>query len=292
MIYYNESGYLQLLQNILEHGVDTPDRTGVGCRKLFNQQLRFNINNGWTFPLMTARQTPLRFAFEEFWLFLRGLTDTKILEEKNINIWKGNTSREFLDDRGMTGYPEGNLGKSYSYQYRNFGGSGVDQVRDVIDGIKRDPFGRRHLISIWNPADADEMPLLPCLFAHLFYVTPTRSGSNRLNIKVFIRSWDVLFGGPFNIAQMGLWLLAVSKATGMMAGDMVVDATDAHVYRNQFAYAMELVTRDINKSPTVTIGRYLENLDDILKVEYSDIGVSGFQLNETPFKTPKPPMAV
>ena len=292
MIYYNEAGYIQLLQNIIEHGIDTPDRTGVGCRKLFNQQLRFNTSNGFTFPLMTARSTPLRFAFEEYWLFLRGITDTKVLENKKINIWKGNTSREFLDNRGMTEYEEGSLGKSYAYQYRNFGGSGVDQVRDVIDGIKKDPFGRRHLISIWNPADANEMPLLPCLFAHMFYVNPTRHGENQLNVKVYMRSWDVLFGGPFNIAQMGLWLLAVSKATGMLAGDVVVDATDAHVYHNQFAYAMELITRDINSPPTIRINKRLDSFDDILDIEYDDISVKNFKLNDQPFKTPKPSMAV
>lgn len=292
MIYYEEAGYLTLLQSIIENGIDTPDRTGVGCRKLFNQQLRFNTSNGFTFPLMTARSTPLRFAFEEFWLFLRGNTDTKVLEEKGINIWKGNTSREFLDNRGMYDYPEGSLGKSYAYQYRNFGGRGVDQVRNVIEGIKKDPFGRRHLISIWNPADADEMPLLPCLFAHMFYVNPTRHGENQLNVKVYMRSWDVLYGGPFNIAQMGLWLLAVAKATGMMAGDVVVDATDAHIYTNQLDYAKELVTRDTHKNPTVRINTHLDSFDDILNIEYDDISVDSLTVNKIPFKTPKPPMAV
>jgi len=284
-------GYNEILKDIIENGYKTSDRTGVGVLKLFNQQLKFDLNDGKTFPVFTARPAPLRFAFEEFWMFLRGETDTKTLEKKNIKIWKAHTSREFLDSRGLYETPEGDLGKSYSYQYTNFGGQGVNQIKNTIENIKKDPFSRRHLVSIWNPADADEMPLLPCFFGHQFYVYRGENGLV-LNLKVYSRSWDILFGGSVNVPEFSLYLLAVSRIVGMKAGEVVFDATDCHIYNNQIDYVKELLTREMYDLPSVDFISDIDSYENMIGLEYGDVSVSGLKVNKEPFKTEKPPIAV
>ena len=168
--------YIDLLKDVLENGVDKNDRTGIGSRAVFGRLLRWNLQDG--FPIITTRKVSLRIAFEETMFFLRGETNTKLLEDKNINIWKGNTTREFLDARGLKHLPEGDMGKGYGYQWRHWpkyieqkdmgpahlGGTRVavdrhevDQVKELIDGIKRDPTSRRHVVTGGKPGQLHEM---------------------------------------------------------------------------------------------------------------------------------------
>ena len=128
-----ETQYLSVMKNIVEKGHDRPDRTGVGSRAIWGCNIEIDLDEG--FPIITTRKTTPRIAFEETWFFLRGETDTKKLEEKKINIWKGNTSREFLDGRGLCYLPEGNLGKGYGFQWRNFGGGYAPAYTDHITSI-------------------------------------------------------------------------------------------------------------------------------------------------------------
>src|ERR1035438_8502010 len=157
--------YKDLLSEIVQIGVDKPDRTGIGSRAVFGRLLRWNLAEG--FPLLTIRRVPMRIAFEETMFFLRGETNTKLLEEKKINIWKGNTSREFLDRRGLTYLPEGDMGRGYGVQWRdwqsvNSDGYSIeytDQIANLLAGIKKDPYGRRHLVTGWNPGEISQMAL-------------------------------------------------------------------------------------------------------------------------------------
>lgn len=287
--YEGEIGYQQLVYDVLKYGVNTPDRTGIGCRKIFNAQLLYNV--GDEFPFSTIRPAPLRMAFEEFSLFLKGETDTTILESKDINFWKGNTSREFLDSRGMVDYPVGSLGKSYSYQFRNFGGE-IDQLRKVYNQLMNDPFSRRHLVTFWNPADEHQMPLTPCWYEHIFFVDQKEDGRMVLNMKLNSRSLDLIFGASFATQQYALYLKMMAKITDMDVGWLVCDLTDVHIYNNQIEYANEVMTRELGKAGTINFKAPLETLEDMINYKWDDIEVVGLEVNNEPFKAKRPPMAV
>lgn len=285
--YHGESGYLDLLTDILDEGNDYPDRTGVGCRKVFDRKLVFDLSQG--FPLATVRHTPLRIAMEEFWFFLRGHTNTKILESKRVHIWKGNTSRDFLDSRGLQHLPEGDMGKTYGYQLRYFGG--YDQLKESLNSLKKDPYGRRHVISMWNPADFDQAALPPCWWAHQFYVSKEDS-VDHLNLKVFSRSADCLFGLPFNYQQYALYLSIVAKWLDMAPKTLSCDITDAHLYSNQIEYAEETVLRDVYGPCSLIIHKDINTFEDIIGLQWEDIELNHSQINMRPYVAQKPEMAV
>mgnify|MGYP006422282039 CR=1 FL=1 len=289
--YFGEEGYMNLLNNILKYGIETQDRTGIGCKKLINQQLIFDFDDG--FPSASVRPAPLRFAFEEFWMFLKGITDTKYLEEKNINIWKGNTSKEFLQKRGIGYEPEGSMGKAYGYQFRNFNGEKVDQLYDVVNNLRNDPFSRRHYVTFWNPAQSNEMALTPCFHSHQFIVLPSEDTYRpNLSLKVFSRSSDVLFGLPFNYQQYGLYLMAIANLCDMNPDMLMVDLTDSHIYNNQIEYVHEVLTREYYDGESeVGINKNLNSINNLLSLTWEDISDNRV-VNKTPMNTSKPNMAI
>lgn len=481
-----ENQYLDTLANIIGAGVDRPDRTGVGSRAIWGCNIDIDLADG--FPIITTRKTSPRIAFEETWFFLRGETDTKKLENKKIGIWKGNTSREFLDGRGLTNLPVGNIGASYSHGWRNFGGfvhvdnkaetpfsthitcdysenfhglvglefestssgkfvvvkeisgvdrnrrfvvkfvntgaeytvkkqniktgqikdtyaprvysrgcigdisvktpenkllwqklhntwtsmlsrcynpkdkcyhlygaknvyvstrwltfstffqdvqllsgwekkrdnwreysldkdfagrgyysektcrwasnyeqriwskppthyKGVDQVMDVLHGLKNDPNGRRHIITGWNPQQLHEMALPPC---HLYQQYQVLDG--KLNSMFLMRSWDFLYGAPFNIMGYALLNHAFAKYLGLTPGKLLAMGCDVHLYANQIEIATQQVERAPFKLPNIEILRPIDSIDDILSLEWSDFKLSGYEAHPD-FKD-KPGMAV
>jgi thymidylate synthase len=301
-----ERQYLGTLGQILDYGVDRGDRTSVGSsRAIWGTQIEIDLEEG--FPIPTTRKSAIRIAFEETWFFLRGEVDTKKLEAKKINIWKGNTTREFLDSRGLHYLPEGHLGKGYGFQWRNFGGDfhkeldeasfrevtdyyrrdnkGVDQLVELWKGLKNDPNGRRHIILGWNPAQLHEMALPPC---HLYQQYQILDG--RLNSEFMMRSWDFLYGAPFNIMGYALLNHAFAKALGLRPGKLVAHGNDVHLYANQLEIAQEQSQRLPYKLPTLTITKELNSLGDILDLEYTDFKLEGY--NAHPDFKNKPGMAV
>lgn len=266
--------YLELLSNVFENGTDRPDRTGIGSRFINGAMLRWNLADG--FPIVTTRKVSPRIAFEEMMLFLRGQTDTKKLEEKNVNIWKGNTTREFLDNRGLTNLPEGSMGTGYSHAWRNFGGTlgltdGVDQIKELLDGLKFDPTSRRHLVTAWNPQQNSGTPLPPCHVMHMYSVE-----NNRLNSCFVMRSNDIYHGLPFNIMGYALLNHIFSKYLNYQPGDLVYMGWDVHLYQHQMKVAEEQLTRLPMKLPTINITKELLTLDDILNLQWSDINLIGY----------------
>lgn len=289
-----ERGYLRMIKKVIDTGAFVNDRTGVGSYQLFNMATAFDLSGG-DFPIFTHRPIGFRLAFEEWMFFMRGETQTKALEAKGINFWNGNTTRQFLDARGLTHLPEGDMGKAYGYQFRNYQDS-VDQLYQVWNDLNKNPYGRRHVVTFWNPDQLDEMALPPCWFQHIFYVDPPKVGGNgspTLNMKVHNRSLDILFGFPYALVQYAFYQTAMAKSLGMNVGIIATDHTNVHVYKNQVEYAMEAVERDVYEAaPTLTITKELNSLDDILSLEYSDIELSQVIVNKSPFINPRPLMAV
>ena len=288
--WYGEKGYIDMIKYTLKHGVEVKDRTGVGCIKTFNHQVIYDIGNG-EFPFSTIRPAPLRMAFEEFWFFMRGETNTKILEEKGIKFWKGNTSREFLDNRGLPNEPEGSMGKAYGYQWRNFSGE-HDQLTDILNILVNDVYSRRMLTTFWNPAESKDMALTPCWHSHLFNVYPNGKGELTLNMKVYNRSLDSILGYSFAVQQYALYMMCMAELANLKLGHIVFDLADVHIYNNQFGYANELVRRNLGAIGNVFIEKNIETLDDMLGLSWDDITVDGLVVNKTPFTTPTPKMAV
>lgn len=267
-----ENSYLSIMRQILDEGVDIEnDRTGVGTRSIFGAQMAFDMEDG--FPLLTTRRIAFRIAFEEMMWFLRGQTDSKILEEKKITIWRGNTTREFLDARGLHHLPEGDAGKNYSWQLRNFNGSsagqGYDQLAAIVDGIQKDPASRRHFVSYWNPQQVlTEAALPPC---HVSWAVQVAGG--RLNLSFQMRSNDFYLGNPTNIAGYGFLLHALAALANCRPGKLVFQGSDVHLYKNQLANAEIQVTRSPLQLPRLSITRRLETLQDLLALQYCDVQI-------------------
>jgi len=317
--------YLDTMYRILETGVDRPDRTGIGSRAIWGAMVDVDLADG--FPIPTTRKTFFRIAFEETWWMLRGGVDTKQLEEKKINIWVGNTTREFLDNRGLKHLPEGHMGKGYGFQWRHFGGDyqktitdlewrgaslvmgangqmeivpdgygkpskdyyqpigGVDQVWNLLQGLKNDPNGRRHIISGWNPQQLHEMALPPC---HLYNQYQILDG--RLNSSFVMRSHDWLYGGPFNFMGYAMLNIAIAKYLGLEPGHLTYFGNDVHIYDNQIEMAKIQVTREPYPLPKMTLTKDIKTMDDLLNIQYEDWILEGYEAHPD-FKN-KPSMAI
>jgi thymidylate synthase len=291
--YYGERGYIQLIQYILNNGERQTDRTGVGTYSIFDAKVTYPEDNFGCFS--TVKPAALRMAFEELWFFLRGETDTKKLEAKGIDFWKGNTSREFLDGRGLTYLPEGDLGLAYSKQFREYGTAsvedcnrrGVDQLSDLISNLRKDPNSRRLMIDLWNPLEQEDMCLTPCWFNFQVVVI-----GDCLHMKLRNRSLDSVFGFSFAVQQYRLLQLCLCKMFGYSLGRLSTDLSHVHIYTNQVEYAKELVERGLGVQGEVVLNKKISSLEDLLSLQWEDFNVVGLEVNKTPFTTPRPDIAV
>lgn len=259
--YYGAKGVRELTKDVLYNGQWQEDgRTGVRSLSMFDAKVV--IDEG--FPFVKDILASPRLAFEELWFFLRGETDTKILEEKGVRFWKGNTSREFLDNRGLQHLPEGSLGSAYSKQWRDFGSgvksqTGVDQLSKLLTSLEKDRYSRRHVVTLWNPLEEMDMPITPCWWAFNFVVMKDGNGVDVLHMKSVNRSLDVVFGASFALMQQRLLQMALCKMFDFELGVLSADLSNVHIYENQVSYALELVTRlesggdcsiELTKKPT------------------------------------------
>jgi len=316
--YEGEQGYMELLSDVLNFGCDIKeDRTGVGRRKIFGTTLRFDLFKGFPFP--TIRPTPLKIAQLEFWAFLNGVADIHThLSAHGVNIWEGNTTREFLDKRGLFELPVGHAGKAYGFQYTNFNGEydenfkplgGVNQIKETFDELKNNCFSSRIVTSILNPAQSSEMSLIPCWWSHQFLVTLNENGDKVLNLHANSRSNDILFGGPFNIQQFSLYLFAMSKAQNMIPGEFLVTIVDGHIYgsiedlhketsenhpASQIKYVAETLSRDIYSDPVeIKITKNIMDLESLLSITMNDIQIgNNYKVNRSKYTEKRPLMAV
>lgn len=283
-----EFAYLDLLKQILETGSKREDRTGVGTLGIFGTQLRFSLQDD-TIPLLTTKKMFTKGIIEELLFFIRGETDTKKLEEKGVNIWKGNTSREFLDSRGLKHLPEGSLGKGYGYQWRRFGEDksdpattpsrwavydteGVDQLAQVFDSIRKDPMGRRHIVTAWNPLQLNEMALPPCHMTFQFYVD-----NGTLSCQWYQRSVDCFLGLPFNIMSYAVLTRLMAEATGLKAKEVIFVGGDTHIYLNHIEQVKEQLSREAFEFPKMKINKKLESLKDIESLSHTDFEIVDYK---------------
>lgn len=274
-----EEEYIKLVKDVLTNGESRDDRTGVGAISLFGKHFTMDISN--SFPLLTSKRVWWKGVLEELLFFISGSTDTKILEDKGVNIWKGNTSREFLDKRGLYDLKEGEYGKSYGYQWRKFGDK-VDQLQALIDGIKNDPFSRRHYMTAWNPLELDNIPLPACHLSCQFYVS---NDNKKLRCQVYMRSCDVFLGLPFNIASYACLTYMICHLTNLQPHTLSFCLGDTHIYKNHIQQCHEMIQRPLRSFPKLRLKRKIENIDDFKAEDFEIIGYN-------PHPTIKAEMAV
>ncbi len=249
--------YLDLLDHVMENGVEKSDRTGTGTISVFGYQMRFDMQEG--FPLLTTKKLHLRSIIHELLWFLKGDTNVKYLQDNGVKIWNA-----WADEKGE-------LGPVYGYQWRSWpaaDGSHIDQISGVIESIMKNPDSRRHLVSAWNVGDIEKMALPPCHIFFQFYVA-----KGRLSCQLYQRSADIFLGVPFNIASYSLLLLMVAQVTGLQAGEFVHTFGDAHIYLNHIQQVKEQLTREPYDLPAMKINGEVKNIfdfgyDDFEMVDY------------------------
>lgn len=278
----DEKEYLNLMRRIQNRGVEKVDRTGTGTLSVFGEQMRFNIRD--SFPLLTTKFVTFKGVFEELTWFLRGETDSKILERRGVNIWKGNTSRQFLDSRGLD-YPEGILGPGYGWSIRHFGEPyqtigpnrknkrGKDQLEYILKLLKTDPDSRRIYMSYWNPMELDNIALVPCHVSFQLYTRYDKElGKRLLSGHLYQRSMDVFLGAPWNIASYALLIYILAKKCDMIPDELVISTGDTHIYNNHKTQVEEQLGRSPLPFPKVQLS------NDIIKKDWKDITFSDVRL--------------
>lgn len=249
--------YLNLLNLILNEGVDRSDRTGTGTRSIFGHQMRFNLQDG--FPLLTTKKLHLRSIIYELLWFLKGDTNVKYLQDNGVRIWN-----EWADANG-------DLGHIYGYQWRSwpaYDGTFIDQISQVVDQIKNNPDSRRIIVSSWNVADLPAMKLPPCHALFQFYVA-----DGKLSLQLYQRSADCFIGVPFNIASYALLLMMMAQVTGLKPGDFVHTLGDAHIYHNHFEQARLQLSREPRKLPVMTLNPDVKSIFDF---KYEDFTLTEY----------------
>lgn len=263
-----ESNYLNLLKTILNKGVEKKDRTGVGTKSIFGTRLRFSLENN-TIPLLTTKKVFYRGVIEELLFFIRGETNTKLLEEKGVNIWKGNTSREFLDSRGLTNYPEGEMGPMYGSKWRNF--HGVDQLKNALDLIKNDPDSRRIMITAYDPSASKLSVLDSCHNYFQFYVN-----NNKLSCQFYMRSCDYGLGFPFNVASYSILTYLMAYASGLEPYEIIFVGGDTHIYNNHIDQLKQQILREPYNFPKLKINKKIETIEDMEKLSFEDFEIQNY----------------
>ena len=282
--------YLDLLDKICREGVVRDDRTGTGTKGIFGYQMRFNLSEG--FPLLTTKRVFLKGVIHELLWFLKGDTNIKYLADNGVHIWDSDAYRyynelcvkhgvlpvdmeTFLGALGVEspieGYKFGDLNHVYGYQWRSWpkaNGESIDQIKEVIDTIKKNPSSRRMIVSAWNVADVGSMALPPCHTMFQFFVA-----EGKLSCQLYQRSGDVFLGVPFNIASYALMTMMIAKECGLEAGEFIHTLGDAHLYLNHIEQAKLQLTREPKKLPRMVIN---PDVKDIFSFKFEDFSLEDY----------------
>jgi len=261
--------YETLLEHVYKTGVDKNDRTGVGTRSVFGYQMRFNLAEG--FPLVTTKKLHIRSIVHELLWFLSGSSNIKYLHDNGVSIWD-----EWADENG-------DLGPVYGVQWRSWpaaDGRKIDQITNLVEGIKRNPDSRRHLVVAWNPAEVDKMALPPCHCLFQFYVA-----NGKLSCQLYQRSCDIFLGVPFNIASYSLLTHMIAQQCDLDVGDFVWTGGDCHIYKNHFEQVEQQLSRTPRAYPKLVICRKPASIFDY---KFEDFVIEGYD----PWPHIKAPIAV
>lgn len=248
--------YLDILQDIMDNGQDADNRTGIYARKVFGRQMHFDLSKG--FPLVTTKKVFLKGIIHELIWLLSGNTNIRYLTDNNVHIWD-----EWADENG-------NLGPVYGAQWRNFNGEGIDQIKDVIERIRKNPQDRRLIVTAWNPAQIDKMALPPCHCFFQFDVSP----DGRLNCQLYQRSCDMFLGVPFNIASYSLLTMMMAQVCGLNPGEFVHTLGNAHIYNNHFDQVKLQLSREPYPLPQMKLN---PEIKDIFDFRYEDFELVNYQ---------------
>lgn len=279
-----EMQYLNLIQKILDKGTLEKGRNG-NTISTFGESMRFSLENG-KIPILTTKKTAWKTCLKELLWFIRGETNNKILQQQGVHIWDANTTREFLDSRGLKLYPEGIAGPIYGRQWRDFGASyncftgkslnadhpfdGIDQLQKIIDQLKNPETrnSRRLILTAWNPKQLDQMALPPC---HIMCQFNVHDG-NKLSCAMFQRSSDFFLGIPFNIASYSMLTHLIAKHCGLEAYEFIHFMGNCHLYENSIDSAKLQIAREPFPFPTVSIKQVRENINDYCVEDFEVIG--------------------
>ena len=249
--------YLDLIQRVLNEGIQKEDRTGTGTLSVFGHQMRFNLEEG--FPLLTTKKLHLKSIIYELLWFLRGDTNVQYLQEHGVRIWN-----EWADENG-------DLGRIYGKQWRawrDYNGGIIDQISEAVETIKLNPDSRRIIVSAWNVADLKNMALPPCHALFQFYVA-----NGKLSLQLYQRSADIFLGVPFNIASYALLLMMMAQVTGLEAGEFIHTLGDAHIYLNHVDQVKLQLTREPRPLPQMLLNPDVKN---IFNFGYEDFQLTGY----------------
>jgi thymidylate synthase len=248
-----------LMKEVLETGESRDDRTGTGTLALFGAQLRFDLANG--FPLLTTKKVHTRSIIHELLWFLKGETNTRSLKDNKVTIWD-----EWADS-------DGNLGPVYGAQWRQWGaasgGTGIDQISQLIEGIRKNPHSRRHIVNAWNVSELPKMALPPCHLLFQFFVHQ----DERLSCQMYQRSADLFLGVPFNIASYALLTMLVAQVTGLKPGTFVHTFGDVHLYKNHLEQARLQLSREPKPLPRMKINPAVRSL---FEFKFDDFTLEGY----------------
>jgi thymidylate synthase len=265
--------YHDLLRLILEQGKDRGDRTGTGTRGIFGHQMRFDLRS--SFPLLTTKKVHTKSIVWELLWFLRGETNARWLQDNGVTIWDEWATAEQC---ARFGRDAGDLGPVYGHQWRNFGATkdadgsyardGVDQIARLVKGLRENPNSRRHIVTGWNPKEAEDVALPPCHTLFQFYVD-----DGELSCQLYQRSADVFLGVPFNIASYALLTCLVAHVTDLRPGDFVHTFGDVHLYKNHVEQAQLQLTRSIRPGPVLKLN---PDVRDLFSFRFEDITFEGY----------------
>jgi thymidylate synthase len=249
--------YHDLLQHLLDNGVKKSDRTGTGTFSVFGYQMRFDLNAG--FPLLTTKKLHTKSIIHELLWFLKGETNIAYLKENGVSIWD-----EWADENG-------NLGPVYGYQWRSWpnpDGTQTDQITKLVEGLKKNPDGRRHIVSAWNPSFIDQMALPPCHCLFQFYIA-----DGKLSCQLYQRSADTFLGVPFNIASYALLTMMMAQVCGYQPGEFVWTGGDVHLYSNHVEQAQLQLSREFRPLPKMKIN---PEVKDIFEFTFEDFTLENY----------------
>ena len=284
-VFHEEFQYLNLIDDILNHGSIENGRNG-NVINVFGSAMHFSLKND-TIPFISTKKLAWKTCLRELLWFIQGDTSNKRLNEKKVNIWNGNASRDFLDSRGLTHLEEGDLGPVYGHQWRHFNadytncdsdyaGKGVDQLDYIINSLKdeKEKYSRRLVMSAWNPCQIDQMALPPCHVLCQFNVT----NGNQLSCALYQRSGDIGLGMPFNIASYSILTHLIAKHCGLEASDFYYYLGNCHIYDDHIEQLKEQITRSPYEFPTIKITNICQDINDYTEDMFI---VNNYQFHET-----------